>query len=359
MTYIHSIETAFPPFSITNAEAHDQLGPYFVEAGESPEMVRGIFENARVDRRFLVRRPDFYIEHRSLTERQAVYVEEARRLGVAAAKKALDAAGVDPRSIDLVIDTSCTGLMIPALNCHLVNALGMRDDVRRMPLTEVGCAGGAVALSRAFDHIKAYPEARVLITCVELPSLTLQLSDRSRANLVSAAIFGDGAAAAVVSGERPTQGFEVLATRSHLFPRSEEIMGFDLRSEGFKIILSRRIPFLVRDKLRGRVEAFLAERGLSLSDLSFFVLHPGGSKVLDNLRDVLGLTEELVASSRRSLNQFGNLSSASVLLVAADLMRRGAYRDGQYGLLCAMGPGFCLEMALLGGARSPRERRDS
>lgn len=355
MAYLHSIAREVPAFSVSNEEAAAILEPTFREAGEDLELLRQIFRNAAIDRRYLARPPEFYGETRDLTTRNRVYHEVASELGTRASARAIEAAGLKPEDIDHVIDTSCTGVMIPALNAVIANNLGLRSDIRRTPLTEVGCAGGAVAIARARDFITAYPGANVLCVCTELPSLTVQLGDTSRANLVSSAIFGDGCAAFVVTGEAPAEApaFEVLDSASHLFPNTAEVMGFDLRTEGFKIILSPRIPILVKRHLRPLVDAFLAKRGLTTADLSFFALHPGGTKVLDNLRDVLDLEEDDVTDSRKALREYGNLSSASVMYVADEILQRAAFPDGGYGLLAAMGPGFALEMSLLSG-RNPR-----
>lgn len=274
----------------------------------------------------------------------------AAELGARAAREALEQAGVRPQEVDLVIDTSCTGVMIPALDVHVANALGLRPDVRRMPLTEAGCAAGATSLAFANDLLTGRPDGVALLLSVELPSLTLQLDDTSRANLVSAAIFGDGAAAAVVSNRQPRRpALEHLAHEAHLFPETPEIMGFELGSQGFRIVLSKRIPLLVRRHLRERVDGFLERQGLSLEQMRFFAVHPGGTKVLDNVRDVLGLEEDQVSASRRTLRRFGNLSSASVHFVAKELLDSGAVPRGEFGLMIAMGPGFTLELALLRG----------
>lgn len=350
---IRAIATALPPHSISAEEAQARLESFFVARGESPELVRQIFSSAGIDRRWLARPPAFYLQERGLTARNEAYAEVARELGAAAARKVLDATGVAPGEVDWVIDTSCTGVMIPALDVHVANALGLRADVRRVPLTEAGCAAGATSLALAHDLIRARPGSRALLLAVELPSLTLQLDDPSRANLVSSAIFGDGAAAVLVS-DRPvpsarTRGLEHLAHKAVLFPDTTDIMGFDLKTEGFKIILSQRIPMLVAKHLRGEVDAFLEAQGLSLGGLDFFVVHPGGTKVLDNVRDTLGLPEAKVAAARRTLRAHGNLSSAAVHFVASELLERDEVAPGQLGLMIAMGPGFTLELALLRG----------
>ncbi len=350
--FIHSIARALPEHSITCEEAEARLRTEFVARGEDPALVGQIFANSGIERRFLARPPSFYLRERSLTARNGAYAEVARALSERAAREALAKAGVAAAEVDVVIDTSCTGVMIPALDAFVANALSLRPDVRRVPLTEAGCAAGATALALSADLLAARPPGAVaLLLSVELPSLTLQLEDASRANLVSSAIFGDGASALVVSSRTPSRpALEQLAQRAILFPDTTDVMGFDLRTEGFRIVLSQRIPLLVRKHLRGLVDAFLEGQGLSLKELSFFALHPGGAKVLDNVRDVLDLAEEDVAASRRVLRDYGNLSSASVHFVAQDLLERGAVAPGAYGLLCAMGPGFTVELALLRGA---------
>ncbi len=360
---IRGVATALPPHVVTADEARARLEPFFLAAGEFPELVRQVFESAGIERRYLARPPEWYLAERSFTARNAAYGEVGRALGVEAARKVLEATGVHAREVDVIIDTSVTGVMIPALDVHVANALGCRRDVRRIPLTEAGCAAGATALALAHELIRARPGLRVLVLALELPSLTLQLDDASRANLISAAIFGDGAAALLVS-DRPTPrspslaagaegigSIEHLAHANVLFPDTVDIMGFDLRTEGFKIILSPRIPLLVAKNLRAEVDAFLATQGRTLAELEFFVVHPGGTKVLDNVRDTLGLTEAQVAPSRRSLREHGNLSSAAVHFVAGDILARGEVRRGALGLLVAMGPGFTIELALLRGSR--------
>ena len=351
--YLHSIELALPAHAISAADAQARLHDGFVTAGEDPSVIEGVFQNAGIAQRYLAKPPAFYLEQRGLTARNGAYGEVAPRLAIEAAGRALEAGGLTPEDIDVVIDTSCTGVLIPALDVYVANALGLRKDVRRLPLTEAGCAAGATALGLARDLLGAQPGRAALLISVELPSLTLQLQDTSRANLVSSAIFGDGAAAALVTDRPPTQpALELLAHRAVLFPDSLDVMGFDLRTEGFRIVLSPRIPLLVKRHLRDEVEAFLGGLAVdgapvALAELGFFVLHPGGTKVLDNLRDVLELDEADVRHSRGVLRDYGNLSSASVFFVAERLLAEGALEPGALGLLCAMGPGFTVELLLV------------
>ena len=349
-----SIALATPEFRLRADEAEARLREVFAAIGEDPELVTQVVTNSGIGGRYLARPPGYYLSERSLTARNRTYGEVARELGERAAREALSQAGVAPAEVDLVIDTSCTGVMIPALDAHLANALGLRPDVRRMPLTEAGCAAGATALAFASDYLQVLdPPGRTpvaLIVSLELPSLTVQLDDPRRANLISAAIFGDGCAAAVLAERAPpAPSVEVLAHRAHLLPGTEDVMGFELGTQGFQIVLSQRIPLLVKRQLRGAVDAFLEAQGVSLSELKFFALHPGGTKVLDNVRDVLGLAEEQVSASRACLAEFGNLSSASVFAALRELRARDELRPGELGLLVAMGPGFTIELGLLRG----------
>jgi alkylresorcinol/alkylpyrone synthase len=239
--------------------------------------------------------------------------------------------------------------------------------VRRLPITELGCAAGAASLGRAWDFLKGVPEGNVLIVAVELPSLTFQRRDMSPANLISSILFGDGAAAALVTrgnsngtsqpasssnGHSGLAGHKVncpkiLGTRSHLFPNSIDAMGFDLKEGGFHIVLSKDVPQMIREKIGGLVESFLASYELSQSDMASFVLHPGGQKLLLFIEEELGLPRTMTQYSWDVLRDYGNLSSASVLFVLQEWMTKGKMTAGDYGLLAAFGPGFSAEMMLL------------
>ncbi len=321
-----------------------------------------LFDHAAVERRYSVEPVAELGRPHTLGESQARYRDHALRLGRQVAAAALDRAAVDAAAIDLVITVSCTGIMIPSLDAHLVDLLGLRPDVRRLPITALGCAGGAAALARAHDFLIGFPTAHVLVVAVELPSLSLQRADLSLANLVSTALFGDGAAAAVLAGgdagggaprcdsdgARSRGSVSVLETRSHIFPHSTYALGFELRDDGFHSVLSKDIPLLLKTEIARLVGELAARRGLSRADLSCFVLHPGGRKILGVLEEELGLTRDDTQLSWESCGRYGNQSSASVLFVLHDWLTQRQPPPGAHGVLAAFGPGLTTELLLLG-----------
>jgi alkylresorcinol/alkylpyrone synthase len=342
---IASTALAVPEHVISIDTVRERIGPVFSLSGRRLEAVLEIVSNSRIERRHSIFPVDYLIEPRSLEQISKEYRDHSLCLGRRAARQALDLAGVAPGEVDAVLTVSCTGFMIPSLDAYLVPELGMRPGVRRLPVTELGCAAGAAGLAMARDYVTAHPGATVLLAAVELPTLTLQRGDISQANLVSAILFGDGAAAAVVTG-RERRGPHIIDSESYLFPDSIGAMGFDLRDRGFHIVLSKEVPQMVRERIGGLVDAFLGRHGLTRGDLQAYILHPGGQKLLRYIEDELGLSPSLTQPSWDVLRDFGNLSSASVLFVLHQWLARGM-RPGDLGLLAGFGPGFSAEMLLL------------
>jgi predicted naringenin-chalcone synthase len=284
---------------------------------------------------------------RGLEESNDLYIERSIELATAVTEEALRNAGLRATDVDLFVSTSCTGFMIPSVDAHVAERLKMKPSMRRLPITEHGCAGGAVALAFAHDHLVAHPGHRALVVAVELPSLTFQYRDRSPANVVSAALFGDGAAAVVLSSA-PTPGRpRIVRAASHRFADSLDWMGFQLKDSGLHIVLSKEIPRHVRTHARALIDGFLAESGLALGDVRHFLFHPGGRKILEAFEATLGLPKDGLAASRAVLRAHGNLSSATVLFILEEQMKRVVAQPGERGLLIAFGPGFGAELLLL------------
>jgi alkylresorcinol/alkylpyrone synthase len=314
--------------------------------------MRAIIDNSQVERRYSIHPVDYVVEPRPLGQISREYQEHSVRLGRSVACDVLTRAGLKPEEIDLIITVSCTGVMIPSLDAHLINDLGFRSEVRRLPITEIGCAAGAMALSRSWEFLRGFPGGSVLLVAVELPSLTFQRNNLSQANLISSILFGDGAAAAVVTGKParrggPAPGPEILDAASYLFPHSLDAMGFELKESGFHIVLSKDVPQLIRDRIGELVTAFLDRQGLDRQQIAAFVLHPGGQKLLGYIEEELGLRRQQTQFSWDVLRDYGNLSSASVLFVLHEWLTKGQLSSGAYGLLGAFGPGFSSELLLL------------
>lgn len=240
-----------------------------------------------------------------------------------------------------------TGIATPSIDARIINRLGINPRTRRTPMFGLGCAGGVAGVARASDYLRAYPNEMALVVSVELCSLTLQRGDLSIANIIASALFGDGAAAIVMGGAGESIGPRVIAASSMLFPESERMMGWDVVAGGLKVVLSSAIPALIRSQLATPVDQLLRGHGLDRLAVKHWIVQTGGNRVLDAVRDALGLEPGALARSWRVLEETGNLSSASVLFVLNDLLDSGDARPGDYGMMIAVGPGFATELALL------------
>jgi alkylresorcinol/alkylpyrone synthase len=344
--------TAVPEYAISRDDVKLYFQRVFRVEEARVNAMMSIVDHSQVKRRYCIHPIEYIIEPRPLARISEEYIEHSIRLGERVAADALGRAGIAAAEVDLLITVSCTGVMIPSLDAHLINRMGFRSDVRRLPITELGCAAGAAALGRAHDYLRAFPSGSVLVVSVELPSLTFQRGNTSQANLISSILFGDGAGAAVVTGGQHTangRGVRLLATQSYLFPNSVDAMGFDLKETGFHIVLSRDVPQMIRERIAALVDGFLAKHHLDRNSIAAWVLHPGGQKLMCFVEEELGLGLDRARTqpSWDVLADYGNLSSASVLFVLNQWMERRRPASGAYGLLAAFGPGFSAELALL------------
>ncbi len=285
----------------------------------------------------------------SFAKSNGAYLAAGAEVGEAAVRDGLRRAGLEPGDVDHLFFVTVTGVSTPSLDARLMNRLGLPARVKRTPIFGLGCMAGAAGVARASDALRAFPGQVAVMLSVELCSLTLQREDASVANIIATGLFGDGAAAAVlVGGEHPRRrGPRVLATRSVFYPETEWVMGWDVVDTGFKVVLSAQVPQVVEQHIGGDVDAFLSEHGLRRDRIRHWIAHTGGPKVLEAFRAALDLPPEAIARSWRSLQEVGNLSSASVLFVLGDLLDAGEAREGDLGILAAMGPGFSSELVLL------------
>ena len=348
--------TALPPNVVEQQSLAALLKGLWGEKYDQSRRWRSTFEqiqrSVRIDRRYLALPVSEYPALDSFAKTNAAWTRVAPELGAVAAQSALAAAGMSAGDVDHFFFVTGTGVATPSLDARIVNRLGMRSDVRRTPIFGLGCAAGVAAVGRAADVLRGFPGQVAMVVSAELCSLTLQRTDDSVANIIASALFGDGAAAVVLGGARLANSGagimpRVIATRSVFYPESERMMGWDVVDSGLKIVLSPAIPELVREHLGGDVDTMLAECGLARSAISHWIAHTGGNRVLEAIAAALDLPSGALDRSWRLLAATGNLSSASVLFVLRDLLDAQAARPGDYGLMLAMGPGFCAELALL------------
>ncbi|HXU63213.1 MAG TPA: 3-oxoacyl-[acyl-carrier-protein] synthase III C-terminal domain-containing protein [Polyangia bacterium] len=347
---IASTATAVPAHAATQSQVKERLREMLPLPARRLDAAMELFDHTAVERRYSVEPLERLGTLRGISDMQARYRESAIALARQVATEALARAEVEPRDVDLLITVSCTGIMIPSVDAHLVNQMGFRSDVRRLPITELGCVGGASALARAHDFLVGFPEARALVVAVELPSLSMQRADLSPANLISTALFGDGAAAVLLAGANARASgrrARILETLAHIFPESTWALGFDLEDDGFHSVLSKEVPALLKSEIGSLVRKLADRRGLSRDQLTSFILHPGGRKILTYAEEELGLAREDTQPSWDVLRDFGNQSSASVLFVLHEWLTKRHPAAGSHGILAAFGPGLSTEMLLL------------
>ncbi len=345
---IVSASSAFPPHYYSQEMLLEALQEYWGDRIENPHVLRRLHRHVGVDGRHLSLPKEEYLKIRTWGEANNHWIRTAKELGEKAITGALADAGLHARNLGAFFFASVTGISSPSIDALLINQMGLCRSIRRVPIFGLGCVAGAAAISRAADYVRAYPDQVAVVLSVELCSLTIQRDDVSMANMISAGLFGDGAAAVIVAGsECGLSGPKILATRSVFYPHTEEMMGWDVSEKGFRIVLSREVPNLVRQNLSHDVDDFLAERGLTRADIGSWVLHTGGPKILEATAEALELNNGELDVSWQCLRRTGNLSSASVLVVLEEVMKNRRPEPGTLGLLAAMGPGFCSEFVLL------------
>lgn len=339
---------AFPPHRYHQSVITEALKAHWGEKLPRPDLFTRLHARAGVDYRNLAYPLTEYRRFDTWGRSNAAWMETAEQLGERAIDNALARSGLLRSDLDALIVVSITGIASPSLDARLINRMGLRPDIKRTPVFGLGCVGGAAGLSRTADYVKAYPSHAAALLAVEVCSLTLQLEDLSTQNLISSGLFGDGAAAVIVVGkDHRSPGPVILGTQSVFYAGTEEIMGWDISGDGFKIVLSPKLPELIRHRLGADLDRFLAGFHLTRGDIGNWVIHTGGPKILEAVEHSLGLSGCDLKLSWDSLRRHGNISSASVLLVLEQTMTACRPDPGTLGVLAAMGPGFCCELILI------------
>jgi alkylresorcinol/alkylpyrone synthase len=350
---ILSAASAFPAHYYPQDVLRDALKMFWGSRLENPRLLDRLWSNAGVDGRYLVRPIEEYPSIDTWGKANDIWIQAAEELGSEAICRALAGAGRGVADVGALFFVSVTGVSSPSIDARLINRMGLPHTLKRIPIFGLGCVAGAAGIARAADYVRAYPEQLAILLSVELCSLTMQHDDLSVANQVSAALFGDGAAAVVIAGDRVEEaprkscGPQIIDTRSSFYPATEDVMGWAISERGFRIVLSPEVPNVIRENLGRDADEFLALHGLTRADIGSWVLHTGGPKVLEATQEALGIPPSAIAASWELLRRTGNLSSASVLLVLEETLAHRRPAKDTWGILAAMGPGFCSELVLL------------
>ncbi len=339
---ILSVATANPPFTLSQAEATERAKEFYPHL----QALWSLYDNTGIELRYNCEPIDWYLKPRSWQERTASFQKHALDLLADVTLKVTAAAGVELSAIDILVTNTITGLAIPSLDAMLFNRLKLAPTVERLPIFGLGCGGGVAGLSRATRLAHAAPKAHVLFLTIDLCSLCLRVNDPSAAMFVSAALFGDGAAGMLLRNTADDGGGapRILAVGEWTWPGTEHIMGWDIKDDGFGVVLSPELPSLMRKALAPALNDFLARNGFQLSDFNGFLFHPGGRKLLETMEEVLGLERRHLEHSWEVLRRHGNMSSATALFVFERALRGGA--RGLH-LLAAFGPGFSAYFAVV------------
>jgi alkylresorcinol/alkylpyrone synthase len=343
---IAAVGLSLPQHHFDQEELTAALSKLWSGRFHNPQRLEQIHHNVQVGGRHLALPIEGYAKLSGFGDANAAFIECGLELGEQAVRSALSRAGLEPAEVDHIFSVTVTGISAPSLDARLANRLPLRSDVKRTPIFGLGCVAGAAGIARAADYLRAFPQQTAVLLSVEICSLTLQRADASIANVIASGLFGDGAAAVVLRGaDTGACGPRIVATRSIFYPHTERVMGWDVGDGGFQVVLSAEVPKLAAG-LRPDVDQFLADNGIGLSEIEVFVCHPGGPRVLEAIEQALSLAPDALAYSWEHLSRVGNLSSASVLFVLAEVLEDPP-EPGAFGLLLAMGPGFCSELVLL------------
>jgi alkylresorcinol/alkylpyrone synthase len=344
---IKTIAKQLPPCSRDTTDILPLIEKWL--SGQDERFIRKvmkIFGNAGVDKRYSIMSPEAVFTNSSFEEKNDIYVLECTKLAEMSLQKALDKAGWKATDIDYLVTVSCTGIMIPSVDAYLVNNLKMKQHIIRLPVTEMGCAAGVSGIIYAKNFLKANPGKKAAVVAVESPTATFQLNDFSMANIVSAAIFGDGAAALLLSSCPEDEGPEIIAEEMYHFYDAEYMMGFKLTNSGLQMILDETVPEMIAEHFPRIVHPFLERNNTDFSEIDHFVFHPGGRKILQTVEELFGSLGKNINDTREVLKQYGNMSSVTVLYVLERFLERKIPKDDM-GLMLSFGPGFSAQSILL------------
>ena len=344
---IKAVAKQLPKYSRTTEEIIPFLDAWLDGQDERfIRKVKKIFEGAAVDKRYSIMDPIEVFTRTSFEERNDIYIREVIDLGEKVLAKALDKAKWNPTDLDYIITVSCTGIMIPSLDAYLINTLKLKQDIVRLPVTEMGCAAGISGMIYAKNFLMSNPGKRAAVIAVESPTATFQLDDFSMANIVSAAIFGDGAACVLLSSHPDDEGPEIIADEMYHFYENIHMMGFKLTNSGLQMVLDIEVPDTIASHFPNIIHPFLEKNNLKIDDIGHLIFHPGGKKIIQTVEDLFADLGKNIDDTKEVLRLYGNMSSATVLYVLERFMDNPP-KKGEKGLMLSFGPGFSAQRILL------------
>lgn len=345
MTRIAAVAPVLPEHSSSQADITRELAPLISTDPGKRAVLERMHAASGIGTRHTALPLERYRDLGSFGETNDIFIRVATDLAEQALRTALDTAELAANDIDFILFTSVTGFSAPSIDALLVPRLGLRPDVKRLPSFGLGCVAGASGIARVHDYLVGHPDEVGALISVELCSLTLQRADETMANFVATGLFGDGGAAVIMVGSGiDDAGPRIVDTRSAFYPDTGDVIGWNVKTSGFEIVLTAGVADLIERTFPVGVRSFLADNGLTIADIGCWIAHPGGPRVLEAFAGALGLRREAFAPSWASLDRVGNLSSASVLHVLADV---DPQPSGTRGLLFALGPGVSAEFVLL------------
>jgi len=344
MSYIHSVAKAIPN-KLSQKQIQNYAKEIFSNSNLPLDRLLTVFENAQIEYRPVLEKLEWYSTSHSFVEKNELFLKHALELGSLACEEALKKCSLHPSEIDAFLVITSSGFVTPTLDARLIDILGLREDVIRLPFTGLGCAGGVFGLARARELSLVYPNWKILVLAVETCTITFRPSDKSKTNLIAFSLFSDGASALVISNQPKKNTIQLLHHKTFKFPNSLRIMGWDVEADGLQVVFDRSIPSIINSDFIKYYKLFYQSFS---SDIHFkhYLFHPGGKKVLEAFENILGLSEKNFFYSYKVLKEYGNLSSPTVYFVIEEFLNSRDFLEGEYGLTVAMGPGFSCEFLL-------------
>jgi len=337
------------PYKADQEEAKQCAKKVFISSFPQIERLLSAFDNTEIKTRNFCKPLDYYTSPHAFQEQNAEYIKISLEYSVKAIEECIASTGIKKEEITDIIFISTTGLSTPSLDALIINKMRLNQNINRIPIFGLGCAGGVAGFSKAGGLAKANPDAVVLLVAVELCSLTFLRSDYSKSNFIGSSLFADGVAACIITGDnhknKTKNSITFLASQSKLYYDTLDVMGWEFLDKGFKVLFSQDIPAIISKNIYNDVSSFLEKNQLTFSDIKNFIFHPGGKKVLMAYKETLPVTGDFLKNTREVLTDNGNMSSPTVLYVLERFLSQG-FENG-YGLMLSMGPGFSSEMALL------------